>query len=714
MIFYSVCEAELFEPSITRQGLEDIKSKGFDSIYLEYRNVKTPHGSPVFTKAIENICNICKELDIKIGLDAHMISPSHTHRPETYTDDLQFHHFDLQDGRFDWQTGGEFEHLQIEGAWIIEGQGQKLSRVTDVLDDVEFISAHNTGGGCAMTEVRGAMKCFRKYRIKGQTSGRLFLLARNKYRYSFRDLGHPNTKELLHESCDYWKQFDVEGYVWDEPHYGFAFFPNNGRPIHQRLYDEYQKQFGEDLKSNLIDLWYDVPHRNSALTRLQYAELLEQGTASLEEEFYNIAQKRFPALSGKKVPYHGIHRTMHEELSDDFFIGCVDYFRHGKFMSDGFTDSVFERDDSMVCMFHMARSLAEVSDNGEAWSNNWGFNPTEKHHAYYLPLMAAMGIRWNGHTYHSSIQFGPGYPHSPLWDTMAEHLKNHREVIDKLDGAQRVADTAIVYNWSSLATHTDACIHNHRRNLMLLSRQLTRSAEQFMFISNEMLAEASIDGNHLLCGDQSYAKLILPDADFLDEAAFAKLEEAKAAGVQIVIFGTALNTSREGQDLSQRFLSLVGASAIENDVDAGIHEGDIVIHSQGHQESLNCSALQHNYYSNPKSTYAHRFKAQQVSAKNGDSLCTWSGRPLSSKDGSVSYYGFDLPHFPQLTNLALDLTPSEFFIFKYRKGADTIISGVREWGTPFSGKLELAEGKLELKNCHVFVAKASDGQLSLI
>ena len=38
MIFYAMTEAETFDPAIALRGLADIKAKGFDSIYLEFRN----------------------------------------------------------------------------------------------------------------------------------------------------------------------------------------------------------------------------------------------------------------------------------------------------------------------------------------------------------------------------------------------------------------------------------------------------------------------------------------------------------------------------------------------------------------------------------------------------------------------------------------------------------------------------------------------------
>jgi hypothetical protein len=68
-----------------------------------------------------------------------------------------------------------------------------------------------------------------------------------------------------------------------------------------------------------------------------------------------------------------------DELSNDFRIGSVDYFRHNIGLTAGCTDSVFEREDSMVTMGLLARAMAGLSPSGEAWNNSWGSRPTTEH-----------------------------------------------------------------------------------------------------------------------------------------------------------------------------------------------------------------------------------------------------------------------------------------------------------------------------------------------
>jgi hypothetical protein len=62
MIFYAMTEAETFDPAISTRSLADLKSKGFDSIYFEYRNTRAPHSSPRFRAAVKHICAKAPEL----------------------------------------------------------------------------------------------------------------------------------------------------------------------------------------------------------------------------------------------------------------------------------------------------------------------------------------------------------------------------------------------------------------------------------------------------------------------------------------------------------------------------------------------------------------------------------------------------------------------------------------------------------------------------
>lgn len=451
MIFYAMTEAETFDPAISTRSLADLKAKGFDSIYFEYRNTRAPHSAPRFRAAVKHICAEAKRLGIAVMLDsslnlcnADMIA----HHPEVFTDRLARQQVPVRGGRFTL----EFSHSDpssrsVEAVWLLPERK---------LVQCRLVSQTSEGGGCAMTAVIGGAVTRQEWMVEGVTDGELFVVTRQRFLYTFRDLGHPATLPYLDSLSERARELDVAGVVWDEPHFGFDFL-DDVYPISDLLYEEFARKFGYELRPRLIELWL-----GDGEVRLDFAELLESRLAWAETEF----KRRVP---GKMV---GIHRTMHEELSDDFRIGCADYFRHNRGTTAGYTDSVFEREDSMVTMAVLARALGQLSETGEAWNNSWGFHPTDEHLAYYLRLLGCLGVRWIGHAYHSSFMFGPGYPHHPTWAGMSEHLRVHRELLDQLAGATPVADTAIVYDWRALAKYTGNYFHQHRRNLMMACLEL--------------------------------------------------------------------------------------------------------------------------------------------------------------------------------------------------------------------------------------------------
>jgi len=64
-----------------------------------------------------------------------------------------------------------------------------------------------------------------------------------------------------------------------------------------------------------------------------------------------------------------------------------------------------------------------------AWNNSWGFEPTQQQQAFYLRMLGAMQVRWIGHSFRSSVMFGPGFPDHPCWETMAGDLAAHRDLL---------------------------------------------------------------------------------------------------------------------------------------------------------------------------------------------------------------------------------------------------------------------------------------------
>jgi hypothetical protein len=490
MIFYAMCEAELFDPALSERSLLDIRSKGFDAIYLEYRNTAAAWTAPRFRAGVTRICAISARIGLSVVLDAslnHLHAWFKEHHPEAYTDHLQPQRLALTGGRFVHTTSHVIrEHRPLLQVWRIGGSPQ-AAVLTDLTDQVRFVVAEAEGGGCAMTEARGGMITRSTFAIDGEADGELLVIERRLFESSFRDLGHPALSQAIGTLLDWAASLPIAGIVWDEPHFGFAFF-EGGRPFSDRLAGVFRSRFGYDLLPRLPELWLDVAGRDSAQVRLDFAELLESQLEVLERDFHDQALAH-PGLGGRDPRFTvGIHRTMHEELSDDFHIGCIDYFRHNRWTTSGYTDSVFERRDSMVAMGHLARSLGRVSTHGEAWNNSWGFRPTSGHLAEYLPLYGALGVRWLGHAYHGSWMFGPGYPHHPTWADMPERLAEHGGLLDRLDGAVADIDTLVVFHWRGLATYPDNYLHTHRRTITFLALQLTDAGVQFHFTDERILA----------------------------------------------------------------------------------------------------------------------------------------------------------------------------------------------------------------------------------
>ncbi len=502
-IFYGITEAEVSDPRLLEAGIADVVSRGFHGVYFEYRNVHSGCIGERFRNALRAGCNKAQSLGLGVIVDgsyARLADVMRADSPEVFSDSLLPCRVPIEKGCFTLTFSDEIEHRSIERCWLIEKKtGGAAALLCDVTPRVHLAQAVTEGGGCAMTEVKGRALARLTYRLDGVEQGELFVVSRRRFDYTSIDLSHPKLRPYVSRWIAQYRGLPLAGFAWDEPHFGFAFYRDNGRAISDHLYAVFQQRFGCDLRDRLADLWWDQPDGRSPLTRLHYAELLEQSLADLEADFARQAKER---LEGSADGFIGIHRTMHEETGDDFYIGCCDYFRHNRHTSGGFTDSVFEREDSMATMLQLARSLA-AANGGPAWNNSWGFQPREVHHAYYLRLMGAMQVRWLGHMYHSSLMFGPGYPNHPLWTTMKEHLAAHNQLLTALDGARPLPDTAVLYNWRAMAAFPDNYLHVHRRNLLLLGKALTYAQVQFQFVErNVARAQAG-----LATSDRSVARL---------------------------------------------------------------------------------------------------------------------------------------------------------------------------------------------------------------
>ena len=640
MIFYAMTEAETFDPAISTRSLADIKAKGFDSIYLEFRNTRAPHRSPRFRQAVWHIGAEAKRLGLAVVLDSslnHYAGEMLADHPELFTDKLEHRCVPVRGGLFTL----EFPHSDpsargLEMAWLLPERKPVHCRL---------VSQASEGGGCAMTDVRGGAVTRQEWTVDGVTDGELFVVTRQRFAYANRDLGHPALLPYVDQLCEFAAGLGVAGVVWDEPHFGFDFL-DDAYPVSDRLYDAFAKKFGYELRPRLIELWL-----GDGKVRLDFAELLESQLAWLEGEF----KRRAP------TPFVGIHRTMHEELSDDFRIGSADYFRHNRGTSAGFTDSVFEREDSMVTMAVLARALGRLSGSGEAWNNSWGFHPTAGHLAYYLRLLGCLGVRWIGHTYHSSYMFGPGYPHHPTWAGMGEHLQAHRELLERLDGATPVADTAIVYDWRALATYPGNYLHQHRRDLLMACLELVSVQAAVTIIEPSQLP-----GN--------FRRVLALWCDVETDAEVLRIGGGE--GLKIP-YGATI-------EIAGRPFTLDPALAVPN------------------------------WRSNPANTYADHAKATELGG--GEPVARWNGKVIGVRQGNVTTVATELPQFPGALTALWPVKPVAlpgFLAFPYTRGKERLLALCARHAKPVSGEFEWEGTRIECRGCrHGVLRRDGDGTVT--
>lgn len=481
-----------------------------------------------------------------------------------------------------------------------------------------------------MTRQRGGVVARQTWAVDGVADGELLVALRMRYSYTNRDLGHPAQAVYVERACDAAAVHPVCGVVWDEPHFGFDFL-NDAYPISDRLHGVFRERFGYGLRSRWVDLWLDVADRDSGQVRLDFAELLESQLAVLEQDFKRRALAHPGLGAGRPSFFVGIHRTMHEELSDDFRIGSVDYFRHNRGLTAGCTDSVFEREDSMVTMNLLARTLGSLSGSGEAWNNSWGFRPTQRHLDYYLRLMGCLGVRWLGHTYHGSMLFGPGYPHHPTWDGMGDLLATHRGILDQLEGATPVCDTAVVYHWRGLADFPGNYLHQHRRSLLMACLELCVGQAAVTLVDPSQLP-----GSH-------FRRILVLWPSRLDAVAWDALDAAAAGGSEILLAGPPAWRDATGGDASQRWAKLAGCAIPERTREMRIPYG-AELEASGRTFVLDPARAVPNWQSNPENTYSDHLKAWALDG--GEPILAWNGRVIGTRCGRVTTVTTELPQIP--------------------------------------------------------------------
>jgi hypothetical protein len=102
-----------------------------------------------------------------------------------------------------------------------------------------------------------------------------------------------------------------------------------------------------------------------------------------------------------------------------------------------------------------------------------------------------------------------------------------------------------------------------------------------------------------------------------------------------------------------------------------------------------------------------------------ETLATIQGKPVGVRNGRVTYFAAEWPHFAGLPEhwvaqpTAADMAPG-CVLFAYRRGAEQLLAGVARQARPVTGTIEAFGFRLQLENCTSFVASRSGDRVSVL
>ncbi len=348
----------------------------------------------------------------------------------------------------------------------------------------------------------------------------------------------PEHEKIMFDLLDDYKEQNIhfDGFWWDEPGYYFQF---GQYAISDRIYKDFKKKYGYDLKENLLSLLLDLDDNSELQTRYDYFELLMDYVFGGQQRFWEKAEDLFGPVR------MGVHHTWHT-LPDNMYAGCADYWLGLKGVDGGYTDGgAFERyftDNAagkyeQIATMLLASSLAKYAQNHTANYNRWGVNYTSEVPIYWNDLMSLFSNEWIQHVYGytgilgASRNFGPGFPDHETWPLLPELIKKTDNVRNITHYTLPLADVAVVYPITSFLTGREPknnYMINHIHRLLGIMPSLGIQADG---ISDWLLAEGKVEGGKLKIRDEEYSAVLLPFAKVLTPECLAIIKQLKKAKI---------------------------------------------------------------------------------------------------------------------------------------------------------------------------------------
>jgi len=552
-------------------AIEDIRSRGFEILFIEFRNSVWEPTDEQTVKAAHHAVAKAHELGMRVWvmLVPDCVNGCPTYFARNWPDQMQ-------------EVVSSYETRIIDGKACLpllreRRYGRTYLCVDRVFRPLADGSVQNVTGHVAARFVAepdfaaGIIESRRHYGCgllvilaDDLADGPLWVYARFDVAVTefprFFDYAQQGWKQLGEDLLERYGDWDIEGIGWDE--FGASctwMHPKSFGAMTQSYLQRFRNTYGYDLRDRYFALDHDVKGLDCAMVRYHHWKLL----ADMHHDVLKYWKQRTRKAYGKADLEMGIHQTLHETSCDDLYVGALDLFGAVEGQSGGFTDSVFMREDSMLYNITLARGLGDVADNGVAWNNSWDFAPTDAQIAYYTRVMAMSRVRWLAHLYGDSSSFGPGYPHHPTWDTMQDHVEQFKHANGILAGATPDAEIAMLYTWEACAAIDDYdYMHIHRSSDMQAVKKLLLSGYGVDIIGAPQLETARVAGREVVINGRSYTTLLLPWLNFTSPRVLAVITEFGAAGGRIVIWGPPIKQLNTGQDVRRQLAELIGTELI--------------------------------------------------------------------------------------------------------------------------------------------------------
>lgn len=567
-MFWTWQDRQIENPSVLLSELRDLKAAGFDGLFAMPRATRYQLYHPELIAAVKFATEAARAEEVKLfwGPDPrfaahHIVTESGfgaevllTGRefnaktpakdsPETDPARMLLNECKVEQGRFslryEYPSRRDTHILTEVSIWfnpasvdrVFAYQRRHGQVVAASVRDVTAAHRFFINRGVYYVEVFGQLEL---------PPGEWWVVAFPRFKTNMYAFDAPEHERLLFTLLDRYRAEGIrfDGFWWDEPGYYMQF---GQYPISDRIYADFARKYGYDLKARLYALLLPLDDRSHFRVRSDYFSLLMDYVFGAQQRAWAYSERLFGPVR------MGIHHCWHS-LPDNLYHGSADPWRGLEAVDAGYVDdNAFERyfngdlDEKLEQASYLvqAASLARFSRTGEAFYNRWGVNYGAEVPTYINDLAAQFSNQWLQHSYGTTRaigggrDFGPGFPNHPTWPLLPSLIEKTRQVHAITGYALPEAEIAVVYPLTAFMVGrepaNDALINRVNR----LVGAMPAAGVAAEALSEDFFASGRLEHGRFVVRGHSYAAVVLPGAGVISVAARDQIAALIAAGFPV-------------------------------------------------------------------------------------------------------------------------------------------------------------------------------------